>query len=151
MEPGSLHGKRGVKAEYIQHPGAKQSKTAACATGWCTSMPRPRWSCMPARRNSGAQSPPGRSFSPQRISTSGLNIDDKQSLNRSWDIHAERVLRCTDCHYSLNNPVYYQESNEKKPESLLFDPRRIDLGEYLYRPLHQFAKGQSAQGAGARI
>ena len=24
--------------------------------------------------------------------------------------------------------------------------RRIDHGEYLYRPLHQFAKGQSAQG-----
>ncbi len=89
----------------------------------------------------------GQIFSPQRISTSGLNIDDKQSLNRSWDIHAERVLRCTDCHYSLNNPVYYQESGDKKPESLLFDPRRIDLGEYLYRPLHQFAKGQSAQGS----
>ncbi|MFN2159103.1 MAG: cytochrome b/b6 domain-containing protein [Anaerolineales bacterium] len=89
----------------------------------------------------------GQIFSPQRISTSGLNIADKEKLNRSWDIHAERVLRCTDCHYSLNNPVYYQESGEKKPESLLFDPRRIDLGEYLYRPLHQFAKGQSAQGS----
>lgn len=88
----------------------------------------------------------GQIFSPQRISTSGLNLDNKEELIRSWDIHAERVLSCTDCHYSLNNPVYYQESEEKQPDHLLFDPRRIDLGEYLYRPLHQFAKGQSAQG-----
>ena len=56
------------------------------------------------------------------------------------------MVRCTDCHYSLNNPVYYQESTETQPDHLMFDPRRIDLGEYLYRPLHQFAKGQSAQG-----
>ncbi|MGD2078510.1 MAG: cytochrome b/b6 domain-containing protein, partial [Chloroflexota bacterium] len=51
-----------------------------------------------------------------------------------------------DCHYSLNNPVYFQESGDSQPEHLLFDPRRIDHGEYLYRPLHQFAKGESAQG-----
>jgi thiosulfate reductase cytochrome b subunit len=36
--------------------------------------------------------------------------------------------------------------HEKQPDHLIFDPRRIDLGEYLYRPLHEFAKGQSAQG-----
>ena len=88
----------------------------------------------------------GQIFSPQQIATSGLNLSDKAQLGRSWDIHAERVLQCTDCHYSLNNPVYYQESSEKQPDYLTFDPRRIDLGEYLYRPLHQFAKGQSAQG-----
>ena len=88
----------------------------------------------------------GQIYSPQRISTSGLNLNHKDELIRSWDIHAERVLRCTDCHYSLNNPVYYQESSEKQPDHLIFDPRRIDLGEYLYRPLHEFAKGQSAQG-----
>jgi thiosulfate reductase cytochrome b subunit len=58
----------------------------------------------------------------------------------------ERVLDCTDCHYSLNNPVYYQEQSGDRSEHLTFDPRRIDLGEYIYRPLHQFAKGQSAQG-----
>jgi thiosulfate reductase cytochrome b subunit len=88
----------------------------------------------------------GQIVSPFRISDSGMNISSKDDLTRSWDIHSERVVSCTDCHYSLNNPVYYQESDESQPEHLSFDPRRIDLGEYLYRPLHQFAKGQSAQG-----
>ncbi len=88
----------------------------------------------------------GQIVSPQRISDSGMNITAKEDLGRSWDVHAERVIDCTDCHYSLNNPVYFQESDESQPDHLTFDPRRIDHGEYLYRPLHQFAKGQSAQG-----
>ena len=88
----------------------------------------------------------GQIFSPQRLSDTGLNFEDKDNLTRSWDIHAERVVACTDCHYSLNNPVYYQEGDETRPDHLEFDPRRIDLGEYLYRPLHQFAKGESSQG-----
>jgi thiosulfate reductase cytochrome b subunit len=70
----------------------------------------------------------------------------KNDLRRSWDIHTERVVNCTNCHYALNNPVYYQEQTDSRPEHLIFDPRRVDLEEYLYRPLHQFAKGQSAQG-----
>lgn len=88
----------------------------------------------------------GQIMSPQRLNAGGLNLADKASLGRSWDIHMERVVECTDCHYSLNNPVYYQETSGEKPEHLTFDPRRVDLGEYIYRPLHQFAKGQSAQG-----
>ncbi|UCG24931.1 MAG: cytochrome b/b6 domain-containing protein, partial [Chloroflexota bacterium] len=88
----------------------------------------------------------GQIVSPQRISDSGMNISSKEDLGRSWDIHAERVIECTDCHYSLNNPVYFQESDESQPDHLTFDPRRIDHGEYLYRPLHEFAKGGSAQG-----
>lgn len=88
----------------------------------------------------------GQIFSPQRLSDTGINFVDKEDLTRSWDIHAERAVACTDCHYSLNNPVYYRESDESRPDHLIFDPRRIDLGEYLYRPLHQFAKGSSPQG-----
>jgi thiosulfate reductase cytochrome b subunit len=87
----------------------------------------------------------GQINSPQKISESGLNLTGKTDLSRSWDVHAERVLGCTDCHYSLNNPIYYQESAATRPDHLLFDPRRIDIGEYLYRPLHQFAKGSSVQ------
>jgi thiosulfate reductase cytochrome b subunit len=87
----------------------------------------------------------GQIISPQKLSDSGLNLDDKDALARTWDVHAERVVGCTDCHYSLNNPVYFQQTDEAQPEHLVFDPRRIDLGDYLYRPLHQFAKGQSAQ------
>jgi thiosulfate reductase cytochrome b subunit len=86
-------------------------------------------------------------MSPQKINQSGINIENKQDINRSWDIHTERVVGCTDCHYSLNNPIYYEETDATRPDHLIFDPRRIDLGEYLYRPLHQFAKGQSAEGS----
>lgn len=87
----------------------------------------------------------GQIVSPQRISDTGMNLADKESLVRSWDIHAERLVECTDCHYSLNNPIYAQEGDETRPEHLLFDPRRLDLGQYLQQPLHQFARGQSAQ------
>jgi thiosulfate reductase cytochrome b subunit len=86
----------------------------------------------------------GQIVSPQRINLSALNLAGKNALSRSWDVHAERVVACVDCHYSLNNPVYYREGADK-PAHLTFDPRRMDFGEYLYRPLHQFAKGQSVQ------
>ncbi len=87
----------------------------------------------------------GQVFSPQRLAESGANVANKDEMSRSYDVHAERVLGCTDCHYSLNNPVYYQATPGSQPDHLIFDPRRIDLGEYLFRPLHEFAKGQSAQ------
>ncbi|MCD4684897.1 MAG: hypothetical protein K8S97_03050, partial [Anaerolineae bacterium] len=88
----------------------------------------------------------GQIYSPQRLSDTGVNLSNKDDLGRSYDIHAERVLNCTDCHYALNNPVYYREDEASQPDHLLFDTRRIDLREYLYRPLHEFAKGSSAQG-----
>jgi len=91
----------------------------------------------------------GQVMSPQRISAGGLNIAGKAQLGRSWDVHMERVLDCTDCHYSLNNPVYYRETSGEQPAHLEFDPRRIDLGEYIYRPRHNFASGTSAQEAAA--
>jgi thiosulfate reductase cytochrome b subunit len=87
----------------------------------------------------------GQIVSPQKLSDSGLNLADKNTLDRSWDVHAERLLDCVDCHYSLNNPLFYQESEATKPEYLSFDPRRVEIGEYLEKPLHQFARGDSAQ------
>lgn len=89
----------------------------------------------------------GQIMSGQKLLNSGLNLVDKETLDRTWDVHTERVLACTDCHYALNNPVYYQELGETQPDHLTFDPRRLDLGEYLSRPLHQFAKGQSTQSS----
>ncbi|HKZ68688.1 MAG TPA: cytochrome b/b6 domain-containing protein [Anaerolineales bacterium] len=85
----------------------------------------------------------GQVFTSQTISNSGMNIAAKDDVTRSWDIHAERELKCTDCHYSLNNPAYYQA--DSGPEHLSFDPRRLEIGEYLQKPVHQFARGQSAQ------
>jgi thiosulfate reductase cytochrome b subunit len=87
----------------------------------------------------------GQVISPQLISESGVNLPEKESLTRSWDIHSERGLQCVDCHFSLNNPIYYQENAALRPDSLLFDPRRIDLSEYLRTPDHNLARGQSAQ------
>ena len=87
----------------------------------------------------------GQIISPQKMADSGLNLSEKETLNRSWDVHAERLLNCVDCHYSINNPLYYQESEATKPDHLLFDPRRVEIGEYLEKPLHQFARGNSAQ------
>jgi thiosulfate reductase cytochrome b subunit len=87
----------------------------------------------------------GQIISPQRLSDSGLNLAEKATLSRTWDIHAERAVNCTDCHFSLNNPVYFQETESSRPAHLVFDPRRLEIGEYLYQPLHQFARGQSAQ------
>lgn len=87
----------------------------------------------------------GQIISAQKISLSGLNLAGKDSLSRSWDIHAERGLTCTDCHYSLNNPAYYQASADNRPSHLEFDPRRLELGEFLQKPNHNFARGQSAQ------
>ena len=87
----------------------------------------------------------GQVISAQKISLSGMNLEDKAALARSWDIHAERGLTCTDCHYSLNNPVYAQKDTNDQPEHLQYDPRRLEIGEYLERPDHNFARGQSAQ------
>jgi thiosulfate reductase cytochrome b subunit len=87
----------------------------------------------------------GQIISPQQMADSGMNLADKETLTRSWDVHAERLINCVDCHYSINNPLFYQENKESQPDHLLFDPRRVEIGEYLERPLHQFAKGNSAQ------
>ncbi len=87
----------------------------------------------------------GQVISPQKISDSGINLSDKATAARSWDVHSERGLQCVDCHFSLNNPIYYQENASLRPDSLLFDPRRIDLGAYLKSPDHNIARGQSAQ------
>jgi thiosulfate reductase cytochrome b subunit len=85
----------------------------------------------------------GQIYSPQRISESALNISGKDDLTHTWDVHAERVVGCTDCHYSLNNPAYAADSPDAQPDHLIFDPRRLEPGEYLERPLHEFARSSA--------
>lgn len=87
----------------------------------------------------------GQVVAPQKISASGVNLSGKNDLNRSWDIHAERQLQCTDCHYALNNPAHAYEALGKNPAHLVYDPRTLEIGEYLERPDHNFARGISAQ------
>ncbi len=91
----------------------------------------------------------GQLISPQKLVNSGLNLADKENLNHPFDVHADRVVGCVNCHYSLNNPVYFRQRSESRPEHLEFDPRRMGFAQYLSRPLHQFAKGQSTLGLAA--
>ena len=67
----------------------------------------------------------GEIISPQKVSNSGLNIAGKESLTHPFDVHADRVVGCVNCHYSLNNPVYFQQRRESRPVHLDFDPRRL--------------------------
>lgn len=88
----------------------------------------------------------GEIFSPQRINVSGMNIAQKETLDRAFDIHAERAVGCVDCHPSQNNPAYFRGNPSNSLSHLIFDARRMDLGAYLKEPSHQFAKGQTTQG-----
>ena len=89
----------------------------------------------------------GQVFSAQRISDSAINLQDKGRLTRPWDVHAEAMLDCRSCHFSINNPAEFESSPRSRPKHLKFEPRRLSLEEYLRQPSHQFAKGQTAQGA----
>ncbi|MBV6395597.1 MAG: hypothetical protein HFACDABA_01175 [Anaerolineales bacterium] len=87
----------------------------------------------------------GQVISSQRISESGINLSGKANLDHAWDIHAERALKCTDCHYSLNNPAHALDEKAANPDHLTYDPRKLEIGEYLQKPNHNFARGVSAQ------
>ena len=87
----------------------------------------------------------GQVMAAQKISESGVNLSGKEELGRSWDIHAERQLQCTDCHYALNNPARVATAQKADLEHLLYDPRQLDISEYLQKPDHNLARGQSAQ------
>jgi thiosulfate reductase cytochrome b subunit/Ca2+-binding EF-hand superfamily protein/mono/diheme cytochrome c family protein len=87
----------------------------------------------------------GQVVSSQKISASGVNLSGKNNLNRSWDIHAERQLQCTDCHHALNNPAHAYQAQGNNPDHLIYDPRTLEINEYLERPDHDFARGVSAQ------
>ena len=91
----------------------------------------------------------GQIISPQKLLNSGLNISDKENLDYPFDVHTDRVIGCVNCHYSLNNPVYFRQREESRPVHLNFDPRRLSNADYLQRPLHQFAKGHSTLGLAA--
>jgi len=87
----------------------------------------------------------GQVVASQRINASGVNLANKSQLHRSWDVHAERQLQCTDCHHALNNPAHAHEAKGRSPSHLRYDPRSLDIEKYLQRPDHNFARGQSAQ------
>ncbi len=60
----------------------------------------------------------GQIFSGQRLRETGLNLAGKAELAQPWDVHAERNLQCSNCHFSLNNPIYYEEPAAVAPGAL---------------------------------
>lgn len=93
----------------------------------------------------------GSVFSPGRMSQSGMNLAGKDALDSPWDVHAERLLSCSQCHPAPNNPAYAKGGlGAPQVRHLAFDARRAQESEYLYRPDHNLAKGDTAQGTVGR-
>jgi len=93
----------------------------------------------------------GEIFSAERVSESAMNLENKEDLTTAWDVHAGRMLKCSNCHYSMNNPKYKSaETVVTKPRHLRFDARTLATNDYLLKPDHNLAKGHSTQGTVAR-
>lgn len=126
----------GIQAPASEHCGQCHGQThfgdepLRLDTSWCA------WSTLTK----------GQIFSPQLLRDSALNLAGKSQLNRAWDVHAAAMLECTSCHFALNDPKSYEPSHSGRPRHLRYEPRRLDIGEFLTRPSHQFAKGATAQG-----
>jgi thiosulfate reductase cytochrome b subunit len=133
-----------LKAEFVKIQDPTNANCAACH-GEVHTDPQTPLTITSFDLTNPQTATTGQVISAQKISDSGLNLSDKETLNRSWDIHAERQLKCTDCHFSLNNPAYVDASQKSEPSHLLYDPRKLDIGAYLKQPDHNFARGQSAQ------
>jgi len=46
----------------------------------------------------------GQVFSPQLVRLSAMNLEAKDQLDLPWDVHAQRLVSCGDCHYSRGRP-----------------------------------------------
>jgi Ni/Fe-hydrogenase b-type cytochrome subunit len=133
-----------VKAEVIKIQDPTNSNCAACH-GEIHSETSEPLTISAGDLNDPQTATTGQVIAAQKISDSGVNIRGKNDLSRSWDIHAERQLQCTDCHYALNNPAHADEAQKAEPDHLLYDPRTLEISEYLEKPDHNVARGQSAQ------
>ena len=84
----------------------------------------------------------GEIYSAQRPADSGLNLAGKSSLVAPWDVHAERLLECADCHYTANSPAGVPAATSPGgPHHLEYDARRGSIGQYLAAPDHSLARG----------
>ena len=80
----------------------------------------------------------GAIFSPQEVAASYLNLANKQNLHFPWDVHARKMMQCTDCHYAPNDPK--KPASQPETVALLRDePRRETISEYLQKPDHHLA------------
>lgn len=142
--PAAFDEKGELKEEFVQLRDPTNENCAACHGEIHEDPITPLTldACNPTQTQTATT---GQVIASQKVSESGLNLSDKASLNRAWDIHAERALKCTDCHYSLNNPAHSLDEKAANPAHLTYDPRKLEIGEYLEKPDHNFARGVSAQ------
>ncbi len=93
----------------------------------------------------------GTVFSAERMAHSGMNLAGKEGLVSPWDVHAERLVGCADCHHAMNNPARNRkETTGTRPAHLAYDARRLSTDAYLLKPDHDLVKGRTAQGTVAR-
>jgi len=85
----------------------------------------------------------GEIYSAQAIRQSALNLKNKDAHTFSFDSHAQRVLACSDCHASPNNPV--KPHKPTKHKHLSFDPRTLSVSDYLQQPSHNFSKARPCE------
>ena len=81
----------------------------------------------------------GEIFSGQLISDSFLNLTNKATLDRPWDVHAARKLECTSCHFAANDPKRSGLAGDLEKGHLRRDPRTLTTNEYIERPDHKLA------------
>lgn len=79
----------------------------------------------------------GEIFSSQRVMDSFLNLANKSGRTWAWDVHMERGLLCTSCHFSPNNPKRISFFRNHIQGHLKFDPRALGTAAFLKQPSHE--------------
>jgi thiosulfate reductase cytochrome b subunit/Zn-finger protein len=79
----------------------------------------------------------GAIFAPQNMSDGFINIKDKKSKNIPWDIHAQRQLICTSCHFVKGGKRDIKKSNTGL-KHLIRDPRKlVNFRRFNKKPDHR--------------
>lgn len=123
--------------------GIQASTSEACGDCHAPTPTRAPFT-LPTARAPGRAAATGFVFSGQLLSDSGLNLRNKEALARPFDVHAERLLDCASCHFSVNDPAY-RSPGDDGPAHLRFDARREAPSAFLERPSHHLANGRPPQ------
>ncbi len=99
--------------------------------------------------NAGLSERSGQVFSSQRLRDSALNLAGREQQTRAWDVHAERLLNCSDCHSLPNDPSARRAATNGSPH-LRVERRQLSFGEFLKRPDHGFERSAAQGGPSCR-